>query len=751
MDVFAWVNDLTERLDEEDPQLAYEIANLADWACSGHRDRLEGALPRIVAEARRRDLPWLEVYARHWGLQSSVVRHYEVERGLGEAVSAMERASREDVRDCPQSICTVQDLCIAYGLVDGPGFAAEREQAARETLTRIDARWPCHRCIHEELAQALLDSGRPAEARAHLEQELSHEQRREAPTYVLALLAEGRAAQAVIEARNLPLQDRGELGRLGKAISLARALALDGQLSESVAALPAWSARLADACEHHQSYVDALALLLDEGALEPTVEHTQQVTHIVHTLRERGARRHAVRVALRWAEHLLHGPLPSARLVLAFLDHVEPLLPALRGSFGDLERHAELRARAEAVRAEPWASDVGTSREILDERMQGGTLRMEEAEATAEALPEHTELVTMVAQHWARRGWPEISRRWYQHALTATPAAPEALVPWLGHLTATADWDGLEHALAHLPESDALVLHRHWHGAALAEARGDEDGAGRLLREMIDRWGPDCGYAVFRRAAQLERSAERVDEALAVWARAVELNPEWKNARWERIELASMRQDWRIVRDEAVALELPVEPGNEPVEERWGRIRLRLPDHDHPVQAVRTGPATARLLWITCPRVPERFHELWVFDAAPIDESDGIQTYRAHCWLEEGRHASFTVDGVRLPDPLRERLEAVVEDQGGELHFYSSEAYRIRDPDPEAPHGVCDAQFLKVAIPEDRFDGPRLVACLQELAQEVDGPLVWLELAQRVQGGAVHAVQLATAKAWGMV
>src|SRR5262249_47177092 len=151
--------DVSSELSREDPTLAHDLYRISSWACAGDEARVRAAIPRLVAAARRTNLPWVEVYARHWGLQSSVARHLRLREGLREAVSLVERASRPDAARCPQSVCAVQDLCLAYAYTDGPGYAREREQVARETLERIDRSWSCYRCIYGELSSALVDAG----------------------------------------------------------------------------------------------------------------------------------------------------------------------------------------------------------------------------------------------------------------------------------------------------------------------------------------------------------------------------------------------------------------------------------------------------------------------------------------------------------------------------------------------------------------------------------------------------------------
>ena len=46
----------------------------------------------------------------------------------------IEFANRDETRECPQSVCVTQDLAGCYAKLDGPGYAQERLDVARETL-----------------------------------------------------------------------------------------------------------------------------------------------------------------------------------------------------------------------------------------------------------------------------------------------------------------------------------------------------------------------------------------------------------------------------------------------------------------------------------------------------------------------------------------------------------------------------------------------------------------------------------------
>lgn len=110
------------------------------------------------------DNPWLEVFGRHWELQARLVLTDEGATAVPDAVAAFELGHREENVECPQSVCTTQDLCMAFSATDDEGYADQVIEACDETLARIDKTWPCYTCVLTEKARGLSASKRHEEA-----------------------------------------------------------------------------------------------------------------------------------------------------------------------------------------------------------------------------------------------------------------------------------------------------------------------------------------------------------------------------------------------------------------------------------------------------------------------------------------------------------------------------------------------------------------------------------------------------------
>ena len=156
-DIWQWLNSAVEQHGiGQELQGAY--AQLFGSSEAFDEAGVRQARDQFVELSKRHNLPWLEVFGNHWYLQFQLTDLCMGEACLDEAVSAFEFAHRPENVDCPQSVCTAQDLCIAYANVDGPGYAEQRLAASRETLERIDPTWPCFDCINREMAEALEDT-----------------------------------------------------------------------------------------------------------------------------------------------------------------------------------------------------------------------------------------------------------------------------------------------------------------------------------------------------------------------------------------------------------------------------------------------------------------------------------------------------------------------------------------------------------------------------------------------------------------
>lgn len=169
MDIWDWVYEVEEKLRENgNEKLADYIDSLPSDTVNSRHEKLDNYVKEAIELARQEGLNWVELFLRHWYLQSKILHRHEPKDMIKEAVSLLEFSSRDENRDCPQSICVVQDLASCYGIFDGPGYVEERLAAASENLQRINPNWPCYKCLAAEYADALYDAKRFDECLAFL-------------------------------------------------------------------------------------------------------------------------------------------------------------------------------------------------------------------------------------------------------------------------------------------------------------------------------------------------------------------------------------------------------------------------------------------------------------------------------------------------------------------------------------------------------------------------------------------------------
>ena len=172
MDIWKWVNDIhTSLMDVGEDRLAYLLYEIPRQVCKNNHEYVDGLIPEALALSKKTGNTWLEIYFRHWNLQSRLFHRYEPISLLSEAVSLLEFSHREGNKECPQSICAVQDLAKCYALLDGPGYFSERIDVLKETFNRINSKWPCFFCLTGEYADALCDNGNFDEALSFLDKQ----------------------------------------------------------------------------------------------------------------------------------------------------------------------------------------------------------------------------------------------------------------------------------------------------------------------------------------------------------------------------------------------------------------------------------------------------------------------------------------------------------------------------------------------------------------------------------------------------
>lgn len=768
MEIWRWVSTTKRALRSEGHnRLAQLVDELPSLVCDDEHARVEALVPEAVALARAARQPWVEVFVRHWALQSRVLHRYEAREHLAEAVSLLDFANREQTRSCPQSVCVTQDLAACYACADGPGYVRERLEVAAETLARIDPTWPCFECISEEYASALQDAGRHEEVLAWAQRQTDAAVRagvsdvpRFEMTRAQSLLELGRPDEAWAIMEDHEAEAAGGASReLDVDLVKARVLVVLGRADEARRALPSFEA-IADTPSHYEDYAHAVEGLVGAGAMANDAALGARLRQMLERAQANGAWFLAGQLAAlgtRLAE--ARGAWTIAR---AGLDEVDRICEQLR-------QPQRVRAQIEAHRGaiERGPPDPGRR----SSRGRGVPARRGRARARSAGRRDRA-----LARRRRARGAPSpglaacrlsaAAEQALRRFLQRTPGDPTVVLE-LGHTLARA---GRHDALVELVGgtlSDELRPQGLWLLAGSHDRRGEADAAARCLEQLLEL-DPDA-HVPRHRLATLERERGNHAPALAHLDRLVaELEP--GDHDWDRMTVAAILGRWDLVRDSVrrLGLGLPGLDGEGPIDEPLGLCRVRVVDEDgpHDLYAHRRGPVTARVVQMAGPGRTEHFEDLVVFDAAPLDpppdedeseddeseddEDDEVDppvpTYAVVHRLEAGGFSTWALDGTHPGEDAWAELVRALEELGGQVRVRSDERYRHEDPDDE------DQTLLGVfawACMPAALSPSSLHERLTELTAGWEHPLVWPGLAAALPPGEARERELARVDAVG--
>ncbi len=753
MDIWGWVSATKRELREGgNERLASLMSALPTMVCDNEHARAEALVPEALALARAAKRPWVEVFIRHWLLQSRVFHRHEVGRSRHEAVSLLEFANREETEGCPQSICVTQDLAGCYARVDGPGYVSERLQVARESLRKIDPSWPCYACISSEYADALIDGGEEEEAlrfiRAQvgaaaasgefLEQEF-------ALSEAHALILLGRFEDAVTRLKDLHHPAGGDSHAMETRLMRAWALVHLRRYSEAAAECPSYAAIL-ETADHYESWLQATLGLVRGGIVDNDVDLGRQLRELYRRLEANGAIWGATQIAIaalelareRGASQIAALIETDARRLAAGLKSA-PVIPAVAV-------HTAAGAKPQItveVSAEAVCAALPDNPEVALERLGGAR----------ERWPDDPRLAAAWAQALRAAGFAEQGLRELEVFAAAHPADGETLLELCRLYVACGDPEAISSLVrVRLQAFPELYPTGLWLLAQAEEGAGSIEPAIFTLKALIEL-APEADPALAR-LADLLREQGRYAKAIALRRRLVERLPPGSHD-WDLMSEATVVGDWSLVRRSAERLGIPVEPpGEGPIDGSYGLCRISLEgDIDHGktiLWADRRGPVTARIIEIVGPDGTERFDDLVVFDAATLDVEGEVgdqdedaaprrhPVFRALETLERGDMVSFSLDGPHPGEALLERLRDLFTEYGGRLWVCSGDRYRLRDRNSESDGNSKFASLLGfyayIAFPR----GVALVdvdAHLAEICADATHPLAWIELAEALDPG----------------
>ncbi|MEM7244367.1 MAG: hypothetical protein AAF533_03435 [Acidobacteriota bacterium] len=738
---------IKELRDQGEAGFAHRLGQLPSLACDDEHERLDALYPELLAASRERKHPWLEIFVRHWGLQSRVARRGLVGANLSEAVDLLERSSRDDARDCPQSTCVVQDLSIAYEQRDDLGFAAERLAVSSECLEQLDPRRECFKCIVAEKLSALADSDRVEEALTELDEAKDHAARHGGEielttTRVNLLIRLGRLAECLPLLDKKIAEGRGVSGLHGLNMNLlqrSRVLAGLGRLDEARRDLLAFE-DVADTGTLLVRWSDAAFELWQRDGIDDVDLLDHRLGHAADWFGDSGQLRHRLRQLDRRAELALAAGHPATATLA--IEDMESLRPELHRDAGAAERCDELRRRAEALAAPELPTDDAPPMELLSWETADASL-LETLLHAVEYWPGHDELQVALGRALLQRSWPTAARARMEHFFERNPDSTAAFSFLCSALMATGELDEVERRARLLLESDDAERRAlgRWQLANVFDRRGSSVDVRKQLLALLEDDPEALGPR--HRLIQSQRRDGLLEDALAqveVAIAQVERPGSWD---WECMELATQLGRHELVRDSARRLDLTLSSDEGPIDEDWEDCRIRFRESDGTevdLWARRRGPVTARIVQPKVGGGRERLDDLVVFDARPVnldaieearrsDTDDGLgdpmppAIYACLDTLERGDYRTVVLEGLHPGAATLDAWRDELDERDHLLTDRSGADYRVQLPDADD-----EQPGLYVSLSVREPDLAWTDEWLTRKAAELTTPLFWTQL-----------------------
>ncbi|MEM7156466.1 MAG: hypothetical protein AAF799_26680 [Myxococcota bacterium] len=758
MNIWRWVLDIRRTLrDNGHARLAELIDELPSLAVDDEHARVDALVPEALALARAAREPWLEVFVRHWALQSQVLHRYEARERLAEAVSLLDFANRPETQGCPQSVCVTQDLAVCYACTDGPGYVQERLDVAAQTLARIDPSWPCFECISSEYASALQDDERHEEMLEWLQGQTDRAVAAgvaKPSRYVLkrasSLMALGRNDEAWALLEHHEAEPGGGTNReVDTELIRARVLHAIGRHAEARRTLPTFD-RIAHTPSFYEDYVFAVESLVEAEQLPNDADLGARLRQLFERAEHNGAWFLAGQIATVGARlALARGAWWLAGVCVRDVDRIAERLRKPE------RLHALLQGERQTIEQGPPEPPAlpDSVEEVGDALPDEPDTALEMLRAARLRWPSALTLVVMQSRALSSCGLEPMAEGNLREFIAQNPDDELAVLELARVLVRAKRHDALCEWVETAMQGEGLRNQALWLMSASHWRRDEYDPAAMYLEELLDR-DPEADVPRAR-LAMIERRRGRHAEALAHLDRLVS-TAEPGNHDWDRMTEAAALGKWETVRESAkrLEIELPdVDDPTTPIDLSMGQCRVRIVEDDgaeHDYYAYRRSPVTARVYQVTRPGKVEHYDDLVVFDAAPVnprpsgeprddddddDRESTLPIYPAVAVLERGGYRTWSLDGTHPGDAAWEALEDGLKALGGIVLIQNDEEYQHEDPD--GGEQTLPGVYAVSCVP-DSVDVTTLHETLTRLTVDWPHPLVWPDLAEALPEGKIR-------------
>jgi len=753
MDIWAWVHEKEDSLREAgEHRLADIIDEMPSYCCDEQHSKVYALYKEGVALAQRLEEPWVEVFVRHWFLQSQVLKQCNAKDMLTEAVELLDLSHSDKAKGCPQRICAVQDLSNCYGVADGPGFVNERLAVSSETLAEIDSSWPCFICIGSEYLDALYDAERYEEVITEckrLQLELARNDKRDEKTvnyidhceaYALIRLGQPEIAAESLKSKRISSVD-GSGGRSTKlliSLALAHAKRFDDLPNVMLS-----NEQVFNSHRYFNDWGEIQQILVRNNQIEFDDKLAHDLLTTANMLLENGSYRNASKQLMLVVElGFQSGFLFCAKVALAKLPNV---ISSLNKDLGAAEELNKLILQFEANRE----SNI----ETFDNYDDLSEFKFESKDAFAQALElycdqnsEDVEALVHLASTFA--DYTDVDSG-YDLLFSKYNLEPENVDLHYAYAKFVLEHHGkavfVNTFQSQLSQTtDKLLLQNLWWLFAVAYRDTGPAESIKYFEKYLAENKDHVG--ALSNLAWLYSDNENYDRSVSLWNTLIDLDPDDSSYSWYRLLPATLQEDWNTVKDSSDRVGIEFDVDNPLSLEGWGGCRVRFEGDGEIYFAKRTGPVTAEVRGINNIDLSQRYGQSVVFDPSPLNtldqededgnscDTDGHYNYLFSVYkvVNSQSYLCFDIDGVMPCDDLYKKLVSELSDANFVFDKRSSEEYLIEFSDDKGGSNELHGLYAYVLIPE-KGKMKELHEILLKFNQQLEHPIIWPKLAESLE------------------
>lgn len=748
MDIWAWTYSKKRELHKNGHgRLAEIMDDLPHYSCNDYHDRVDALFPEALALARQIEDPWCEIFVRHWHLQSQVLSRNNAKGMLEEAIDLLDFSHREEHQECPQRICTVQDLASCYGIQDGPGFAEERIHVATETLSSINGTWPCYDCVGAELIDALIDNrdiqGAEEQLQA-LEIELNKHDKSASTDLLLSkakiMTLKGDYEPAIKILNKADEPTGGERFTKGKRLLLAIAYCHLERWQEAHNSVLSFDEVIVSASDY-DDWTHVQYLLAKNQQVEVNDNFIHQFLQLAHLNGEKGAIRYSINTLERLTELCIQfNYYFSAKTAV---DYIEQLIPQLNKDLGASDKKNALLTQIEALPSKNQQWNFTSVEALLEHEFDSIDQRALALQQAQQNFPGDSVAVTELAKIYQLfysfdKAEETLHGAWLQHQGNGR------LEYFYGRFYL--QQHGLQKYQQNFTiKSEDITEEQRWSRLWVMLEATESTSPQEALKfaEQLHTIDSEAS-GVLKQLMLLYRRTSDYDKAQQSLNRLIELEPDDFDLYWDKAILASLQKDWQALHQCIEPLKLKVDTSQDIQAQDYGSVRIRFEKEDGTflnLAADWIGPVTARIRGIANEEEPIHYGDIVVFEPTALNrldqkdengdacDSEGYYTllFPAIETIEKQEYCLYPVDGAHPGDEALDELIDKLVDRSIVVSVRSSDDYEIWYDSGENGWRSIPGLYMYLLLKEDH-DLKSVSNTLQEFTEKQEHPLIWPRL-----------------------